>query len=65
MASKHQVFDYNFGGEIDLVEFDAREFKVFNRKTVSSSTAYMLVYVKTELKEKLLNGEPVYPEWLK
>lgn len=65
LASHLQVFNYNFGGEIDIVEFDVREFKVYTRKSVSSSTAYMLVYVKSELKERLLHSDPIYPEWLK
>ena len=45
-ASQQQVFDYNFGGQIDVVDVDSRELKIKNRKVTSSSTAYMLVYVK-------------------
>jgi nanoRNase/pAp phosphatase (c-di-AMP/oligoRNAs hydrolase) len=65
IASTHQVFEYNFGGEIDGVDFDARDFKVFNRKSTANATAYMLVYVKCEVKDKLLSSEAVYPKWLK
>lgn len=43
-----QVFDYNFGGSIDVVELDTREMSVKMRQIVSSSTAYMLVYVKKD-----------------
>ena len=40
---------------MDVVELDSREMQVKMRKLVSSSTAYMLVYVKKDLKESLLN----------
>ena len=50
---------------MDVVELDSREMQVKMRKLVSSSTAYMLVYVKKSLKEDLLDKETVYPEWLK
>ena len=50
---------------MDVVELDSREMQVKMRKLVSSSTAYMLVYVKKELKESLLDRETIYPEWLK
>ena len=35
--------------------------KINNREIVSSSTAYMLVYVKKNLKDRLINSKTEYP----
>lgn len=49
LATKEQVFEYNFGGEIEVLDLDTREAKIRNRIVTKSSTAYMLVYVKKQM----------------
>ena len=64
IATEDQAFEYNFGGADSVVELNTKELKVNSAISTNSSTAYMLVYVKQELKDVLLSGSHTFPEWI-
>lgn len=46
IASMKQVYDLNFGGEIDYLKFNKEKASVEREKSYCTSTAYMLVYIR-------------------
>ena len=49
------MFDYNFGGDMTVIDYDTKSMKINQKMTQSKSTAYMLVYINKSLKGKLLD----------